>query len=136
MAITTITYRQISSTSISTPISETDGGSTTKFIRPVIGTSRIIKNGATLNFTTSKPSGVDKLNGYRHAGDTATLSKDSKWGVFRTGFWYDWSYTDRYQILRPMYRRGSTHRLATSTNISSRKPCSLLPSMSSEQPRG
>ena len=56
------------------------------------------QNGATLNFTTSKPSGVDKLNGYRHAGNTAILSKDSKWGVFRTGFWYDWAYTDRYQV--------------------------------------
>ena len=56
------------------------------------------QNGATLNFSANKPSGVDKLNGYRHAGDTAILSKDSKWGVFRTGFWYDWAYTDRYQV--------------------------------------
>jgi iron complex outermembrane receptor protein len=55
------------------------------------------QNGATVNLTTSKPSGVDKLNGYRHAGDTAILSKESKWGVFRTGAWYDWAYTDRYQ---------------------------------------
>ena len=51
----------------------------------------------TANITFSKPSGVDKLNGYRHAGDTAVLSKTSKWGVFRTGAWYDWAYTDRYQ---------------------------------------
>jgi iron complex outermembrane receptor protein len=56
------------------------------------------QNGATVNLTASKPSGVDKLNGYRHAGDTAILSKDSKWGVFRTGIWYDWAYTDRYQV--------------------------------------
>ena len=56
------------------------------------------QNGGTVNLTSAKPSGVDKLNGYRHAGDTATLSKDSKWGVFRTGIWYDWAYTDRYQI--------------------------------------
>ncbi len=56
------------------------------------------QNGAALNFTASKPSGVDKLNGYRHAGDTAVLSKESKWGVFRTGLWYDWAYTDRYQV--------------------------------------
>ena len=40
---------------------------------------------------------MDKLNGYRHAGDTATLTKESKWGIFRTGVWYDWAYTDRYQ---------------------------------------
>jgi iron complex outermembrane receptor protein len=56
------------------------------------------QNGATVNLSSSKPSGVDKLNGYRHAGDTAILSKDSKWGVFRTGVWYDWAYTDRYQV--------------------------------------
>lgn len=56
------------------------------------------QNGSTVNLTTAKPSGVDKLNGYRHAGDTAILSKESKWGVFRTGAWYDWAYTDRYQI--------------------------------------
>jgi iron complex outermembrane receptor protein len=51
----------------------------------------------TANITTSKPSGVDKLNGYRHAGDTLVVSKQLKWGVFRTGMWYDWAYTDRYQ---------------------------------------
>ncbi|HXA65942.1 MAG TPA: TonB-dependent receptor [Bryobacteraceae bacterium] len=56
------------------------------------------QNGPTVNISTAKPSGVDKLNGYRHAGDTAILTKESKWGVFRTGIWYDWAYTDRYQI--------------------------------------
>jgi iron complex outermembrane receptor protein len=56
------------------------------------------QNGSSVNLTTAKPSGVDKLNGYRHAGDTAILSKETKWGVFRTGLWYDWAYTDRYQI--------------------------------------
>ena len=56
------------------------------------------QNGATMNLTTSKPSGVDKLNGYRHAGDTAILTGQTRWGVFRTGVWYDWAYTDRYQV--------------------------------------
>lgn len=56
------------------------------------------QNGTTVSLSTSAPSGVDKLNGYRHAGDTAILSKETKWGVFRTGIWYDWAYTDRYQI--------------------------------------
>jgi iron complex outermembrane recepter protein len=56
------------------------------------------QNGATVNLTAAKPSGVDKLNGYRHAGETAVLSKETKWGVFRTGAWYDWAYTDRYQV--------------------------------------
>jgi len=55
------------------------------------------QNGASVSLSTAKPSGVDKLNGYRHAGDTAILSWESKWGVFRTGAWYDWAYTDRYQ---------------------------------------
>ena len=55
------------------------------------------QSGATVSLSTSKPSGVDKLNGYRHAGDTMILSKDTKWGTFRTGLWYDWAYTDRYQ---------------------------------------
>jgi iron complex outermembrane recepter protein len=55
------------------------------------------QNGGTVNLTTAKPSGVDKLNGYRHAGDTAILSKETSIGIFRTGIWYDWSYTDRYQ---------------------------------------
>jgi iron complex outermembrane receptor protein len=56
------------------------------------------QNGSTVNLSTAKPSGVDKLNGYRHAGDTLILSKELKWGVIRTGAWYDWAYTDRYQI--------------------------------------
>ena len=56
------------------------------------------QNGATVSLSTAKPSGVDKLNGYRHAGDTAILSNESKYGVFRTGIWFDWAYTDRYQV--------------------------------------
>ncbi len=56
------------------------------------------QNGGTVSLTPAKPSGVDKLNGYRHAGDTAILSWESRFGVFRTGLWYDWAYTDRYQI--------------------------------------
>ncbi len=55
------------------------------------------QNGASVSLSPATPSGVDKLNGYRHAGDTVTLSKDTKWGIFRTGGWYDWAYTDRYQ---------------------------------------
>ncbi len=56
------------------------------------------QNGATVSLSAAKPSGVDKLNGYRHAGDTAILSYESKWGVFRTGIWFDYAYTDRYQV--------------------------------------
>jgi iron complex outermembrane receptor protein len=45
----------------------------------------------------SSTSAIDKLNGGNHFGDTLTLSQESRWGVFRTGIWYDWAYTDRYQ---------------------------------------
>ncbi len=40
---------------------------------------------------------VDKLNGYRQAGDIATLSHDDGMGIFTAGMWYNWAYTDRYQ---------------------------------------
>jgi iron complex outermembrane receptor protein len=56
------------------------------------------QNGASVSLSLNKPSGVDKLNGYRHAGDTVTLSNTTRWGIFRTGAWYDWAYTDRYQV--------------------------------------
>jgi len=56
------------------------------------------QNGATVNLSPATPSGVDKLNGYRHAGDTAILSDQTKYGILRFGGWYDWAYTDRYQI--------------------------------------
>jgi iron complex outermembrane receptor protein len=57
-------------------------------------------NGANVPLPPFAPNalgGVDKLNGYRHAGETAVLSKQTKWGIFRTGLWYEWAYTDRYQ---------------------------------------
>jgi len=56
------------------------------------------QNGATVSLSSAKPSGVDKLNGYRHAGDTAILTNESKYGIFRVGMWFDWAYTDRYQV--------------------------------------
>lgn len=42
--------------------------------------------------------GIDKMNQYIHAGDIMTLSSASKYGVFRTGFWYEYAGTNRYQI--------------------------------------
>ena len=53
---------------------------------------------APISLSTAKPSGVDKLNGYRQAGDIATVTKEMKWATFRFGAWYNWAYTDRYQI--------------------------------------
>jgi iron complex outermembrane receptor protein len=48
--------------------------------------------------TISKTSGVDKLNGYRKVGDVLAVSHESARGILRTGLWFEWAYTDRYQI--------------------------------------
>jgi len=40
---------------------------------------------------------VDKLNSYRKYGQTSTVSQVSKYGVFRTGLWYEWATTNRFQ---------------------------------------
>ena len=44
------------------------------------------------------PCGIDKLNSYRQYGETSTLSQTSQYGVFRTGLWYNWSTTNRFQF--------------------------------------
>jgi iron complex outermembrane receptor protein len=51
-------------------------------------------NGSTISST----SATDKLNGYRHVGDTLSVSHETARGTFRTGIWGEWVYTDRYQI--------------------------------------
>jgi iron complex outermembrane receptor protein len=43
-------------------------------------------------------SAVDKLNGYRKVGDITTFSKEMRRGTLRAGLWWEWAYTDRYQI--------------------------------------
>jgi iron complex outermembrane receptor protein len=40
---------------------------------------------------------VDKLNGYRKAGDTTSLTHEDNRGILRLGLWFEWAYTDRYQ---------------------------------------
>ena len=47
---------------------------------------------------SKKPTGVDKLNQYGRAGEIATLSYATRWGVLRTGSWYEWTNTLRYQV--------------------------------------
>ena len=44
------------------------------------------------------PCAIDKLNSYRKYGETSTVSQTSKYGVFRTGLWYEWGTSNRYQI--------------------------------------
>ncbi|SRR5579871_326259 len=48
--------------------------------------------------TTSSDPGVDKLNGYTKFGDTLSLNYANRFGTFHTGMWYEWAYTDRYQV--------------------------------------
>jgi iron complex outermembrane receptor protein len=48
--------------------------------------------------TLNATSAVDKLNSYRKYGETFTASQVSKYGIFRTGLWYEWATTNRYQI--------------------------------------
>jgi len=43
------------------------------------------------------PCAVDKYNSYRKYGETATVSQTSKFGVLRTGMWFDWARTKRHQ---------------------------------------
>ncbi len=44
------------------------------------------------------PCAVDKYNSYRKYGETAAVSQTSRFGVFRTGLWYEWARTNRHQI--------------------------------------
>jgi iron complex outermembrane receptor protein len=52
----------------------------------------VVKSGV-----TAIPCGVDKYNSYRKYGETAIATQTSKFGVFRTGMWYEWARTDRHQ---------------------------------------
>ena len=45
-----------------------------------------------------RPCAIDKNNSYRKYGEITSLSNVSKYGIFRTGMWYEWAATDRYQI--------------------------------------
>ena len=45
-----------------------------------------------------QPCGTDKLNSYRKYGEVTTVSQTSRYGVFRTGMWYEWATTSRHQI--------------------------------------
>jgi iron complex outermembrane recepter protein len=43
-------------------------------------------------------SGLNKLNQYNRGGAITSVSSASRYGVFRTGFWYEFTATNRYQI--------------------------------------
>ena len=54
------------------------------------------QNGATVSLTRRSPAESTSSMDTGMPGDTAILSKETKWGVFARA-WYDWAYTDRYQ---------------------------------------
>ena len=60
---------------------------------PSLGTNGLFSAGVGITAT----SAVDKLNGYRKAGNITTLSWETNRGELRTGLWFEWAYTDRYQ---------------------------------------
>ncbi|MBZ5660928.1 MAG: TonB-dependent receptor [Acidobacteriia bacterium] len=60
---------------------------------PKYNTDGTFKSGA-----ISSTSAVDKLNSYRKYGENFVVSQVSKYGIFRTGLWYEWATTNRYQI--------------------------------------
>ena len=45
----------------------------------------------------SPTSAVDKLNSYRKYGETFVVSQVSKYGIFRSGLWYEFARTNRFQ---------------------------------------
>jgi iron complex outermembrane receptor protein len=42
------------------------------------------------------PCASDQLNGYHKYGEVSSVSQTSRFGVFRTGMWYEWASTNRY----------------------------------------
>jgi iron complex outermembrane receptor protein len=62
-------------------------------------TQKSTKNSAGQSVTVGVfPCATDKLNSYRKYGEVSTISQTSRYGVFRTGLWYEWATTNRYQI--------------------------------------
>jgi iron complex outermembrane receptor protein len=47
--------------------------------------------------TISATSGTDKLNSYRKYGNLLPVTQTSRFGVLRTGLWYEYAKTDRFQ---------------------------------------
>jgi iron complex outermembrane recepter protein len=55
-------------------------------------------SGSTSSPAVNSTSAINKMNQYNRGGDITTVSAASKYGVFRTGFWYEYTTTNRYQI--------------------------------------
>jgi iron complex outermembrane receptor protein len=55
-------------------------------------------NGSTASAAVNSTSAINKMNQYNRIGEITTVSAASKYGVFRTGAWYEYTPVDRYQI--------------------------------------
>jgi iron complex outermembrane receptor protein len=53
---------------------------------------QVVKSGV-----SALPCAVDKYNSYRQYGEASQISQVSKFGILRTGLFYNWSTTDRHQ---------------------------------------
>ncbi len=67
-------------------------------ITAACNTEVAIKAGTANTATTQYACGTDKLNSYRKYGEVTSISQVSKIGIFRTGLWYEWAATNRFQI--------------------------------------
>lgn len=56
-------------------------------------------NGSVASPAVTSKSAIDKMNQYNRVGEITQVSQASKYGVFRTGIWYEITPTNRYQIL-------------------------------------
>ena len=54
--------------------------------------------GSVASPSVSSTSAINKMNQYNRIGEITQLSYASKYGVFRTGAWYEYTPVDRYQI--------------------------------------
>lgn len=68
-------------------------GGATGWITQADCSTPVVKKGI-----SALPCAVDKLNSYRKYGETTSVNQMSKYGVFRTGLWYEWATTNRYQV--------------------------------------
>ena len=54
--------------------------------------------GSVASPAVSATSAIDKMNQYNRVGEITKVSWATRWGVFRTGAWYEYTPTNRYQI--------------------------------------
>ena len=80
------------------PISDlTRSATTTRNITTTFGISATAKPSPSAQSPAHKRC-RRKLNSYRKYGENFVVSQVSKYGIFRTGLWYEWATTNRYQI--------------------------------------